>query len=156
MVLLRIVSGTPISNLPISSSHCDLHLMWPWPWLKVSFICMMMKTLSHTIYDQSVIILQWIAYEKWGKVHFFHIFKVTMWPWQWVKVVFQYTIRKVLSHTTFDQSFITVLLIVYKKWGEVHFFTFSRSPCDLDLGSRSYSNTPLERSYDILPLTKVS
>ena len=35
MVLLRRVSETPISNLLISSSHCDLDFVWPWTKVKV-------------------------------------------------------------------------------------------------------------------------
>ena len=69
-----------------------------------------------------------------GKSSFFHFFKVTLWPWPWVKVIFQYTVRKVLSHTTFDLSFITLLLIVHEKWGKIHFFSlFQGHPVTLTL-----------------------
>ena len=196
MVLLQRVSGALIQNLIVSSSHCDLDLVWSWtkvkvifnhvlqvpatfyiwskfyqftmndawdisegpffnfkvimrlwPLFKVTFICTIIQALSHTLYDSSIIILLWIAYEKLGKGFFFDIFKVNLWLWPCfasskVKVIFQYTARKVSSHTTFDPGFITLLWMVYEKWGKVHFFTFSRSSCDLELGSRSYSNTP--------------
>ena len=46
------------------------------------------------------------------KSPFFKIFKVTLWPWPWLKVILNCMLGKVLPQTTFGPSLVTLLQLV--------------------------------------------
>ena len=57
----------------------------------------------------------------------FQYFKVTLWPWPWVKVITNSMVWKVLPQSTLGPSFITLLLVVSEILSMFEFVTSRRS-----------------------------
>ena len=93
-------------------SHIFKVIQWPWIKVKVIMSYVPVKVLPFATiwyrFQGSTGISDW----KIGKSPFFHIFKVTLWPWPWLKVTFNWMLWKVLPQTTLGPSLVTLLQLV--------------------------------------------
>ena len=105
-------------------------LLWPWPWgqghLHLSdlkgHVTNYFKVNFHTFFS-------WKVAEKSYILTFLAISHVACDLGLWVKVIFIYTLWKILWHTTNWPSFITVVLIVSEKLPII--LLFSQMSCQL-------------------------
>ena len=104
------------------------HILWPWPWSKVTETYMAWKVLSHTILVPSFKVVGLIVWEKCQVKNplFSHLFKL-LWPWPWSKVTLTHIERKVLPYTTMVPSFMNVVPIASEKLPTLKFVTDGRS-----------------------------
>ena len=127
---------------------------WPWTNVKVIMLyvavqVLLFATIWWRFHGSTVISVQEMC-----KSLFFEIFKVSLWPWPWLKVIPKYMLWKALQQTAFCPSLVALVILVSEILSMFKFHD-GRTVIRTDAGGSFYRLTSLH-TWDKWMKTKIN